>query len=188
MAKQFPALDERHIDFIARQRIVFTASAAEGTRVNLSPRGTDTFRVIDARTVVYLDRTGSGNETAAHLRADGRLTVMFCAFDGAPTILRLYGRGEVLARGGAAYAGLLADAFDGGEPPGARQMVRLHIDLVQTSCGFGVPLFDYREDRPTLDRWASSKTQAELDDYRRSKNARSMDGLSTGLFTADGAD
>src|SRR4051794_15291621 len=80
MAKQFPALDERHRDFIARQHIVFTASTAEGTRINLSPRGTDTFRVIDPNTVIYLDRTGSGNETAAHLRVDGRLTVMFCAF------------------------------------------------------------------------------------------------------------
>lgn len=185
MAKQFPALDERHLAFIARQRIVFTASAAEGTRVNLSPRGTDTFRVIDPNTVVYLDRTGSGNETAAHLRADGRLTVMFCAFEGAPTILRLYGRGEVLVRGGAAYAGLLSEAFDGWEPPGARQMVRLAIDLVQTSCGFGVPLFDYREERPTLDRWARAKTEAELDAYRRQKNARSMDGLSTGLFAEE---
>ncbi|MCC0807147.1 pyridoxamine 5'-phosphate oxidase family protein [Methylobacterium sp. W2] len=182
MAKQFPALDERHREFIARQHIVFTASAAEGTRINLSPRGTDTFRVIDPNTVVYLDRTGSGNETAAHLRADGRLTLMFCAFEGAPTILRLYGCGEVLARGSEAYSGLLSDAFDGWEPSGARQMVRLVIDLVQTSCGFGVPLFDYREERPTLDRWAQAKTEAELDAYRRQKNARSLDGLPTGLF------
>ena len=185
MAKQFPALDARLIDFIGRQHIVFTASAGDGTRINLSPRGTDTFRVIDPNTVAYLDRTGSGNETAAHLRADGRLTVMFCALDGAPMILRLYGRGEVLPRHGPAYAALLASAFDGREPPGARQIVRLHIDLVQTSCGFGVPLFAFREDRPTLDRWASSRTEAELDAYRRQKNARSMDGLPTGLFAED---
>lgn len=182
MAKQFPALDERLVAFIGRQRILFTASAAEGARINLSPRGTDTFRVIDPTTVVYLDRTGSGNETAAHLRADGRLTIMFCAFEGPPSILRLYGRGEILARGGAAYAELLAGPFEGREPPGARQIVRLHIDLVQTSCGYGVPLFDHREDRPTLDRWAEAKTPAGLDAYRREKNARSLDGLPTGLF------
>ncbi|MCA1480828.1 pyridoxamine 5'-phosphate oxidase family protein, partial [Bradyrhizobium sp. NBAIM08] len=152
MAKQFPALDERSIAFIGRQHIFFTASAAAGAHVNLSPRGADAFRVLGPDAVAYLDRTGSGNETAAHLRADGRLTVMFCAFDGAPSILRLYGRGAVLARGGGAYAELLATAFAGREPPGARQIVRLDIDLVQTSCGFGVPLYDFQGGRPTLDR------------------------------------
>ena len=99
MGKQFPSLDASHRDFIRRQRIFFAASAAPGARVNVSPRGTDAFAVIDERTVAYLDRTGSGNETAAHLKADGRLTIMFCAFDGPPNILRLYGRGEALRRG-----------------------------------------------------------------------------------------
>lgn len=182
MAKQFPELDDRLTDFIGRQRVFFTASAAAGARVNLSPRGTDTFRVLGTTEVAYLDRTGSGNETAAHMLADGRLTVMFCAFDGPPMILRLYGRGEVLRRDGGAYGDLLATAFGGHEPPGARQIVRLAIDLVQTSCGYGVPLFDYRDDRPTLDSWAASKGEAELDAYRRKKNATSLDGLPTGLF------
>lgn len=182
MAKQFASIDETHRAFIARQHIFFTASAAAGTRINLSPRGTDTLRVIDAGTVAYLDRTGSGNETAAHLRADGRLTLMLCAFEGLPSILRLYGRGEILRRGSAAYRDLLGTAFAGAEPPGARQIVRLDIDLVQTSCGYGVPLFDHAGDRPNLDRWAEAKTPEELDAYRRLKNARSLDGLSTGLF------
>ena len=182
MAKQFPALDDRLIAFIARQHIFFTASAAAGTRVNLSPRGADAFRVLGPNAAAYLDRTGSGNETAAHLRADGRLTVMFCAFEGAPTILRLYGRGAVLPRGGAAYAEMLSAAFAGSEPPGARQIVRLDIDLVQTSCGFGVPFYAFEGERPTLDRWAAGKSEAELDAYRRLKNARSMDGLPTGSF------
>ena len=181
MAKQFETIEDAHTQFIARQRVFFTASAAAGTRINLSPRGTDLLRVIDERTVVYLDRTGSGNETAAHMIADGRLTFMFCAFEGPPMILRLYGRGRILARGSAAYAELLAGGFDGEEPHGARQMVRMDVDLVQTSCGFGVPFFDYKGERKSMDRWAAAKSEAELADYRREFNQRSMDGLPTGL-------
>ncbi len=188
MAKQFDTLEDAHRDFIARQRVFFAASAAAGTRINLSPRGTDWLRVIDARNVVYLDRTGSGNETAAHMVADGRLTFMFCAFEGPPLILRLYGRGRILARGSAEYQQLLSDRFDGAEPHGARQMVLLEVDLVQTSCGFGVPFFDYKGERKSMDRWAAAKSEAELADYRREFNQRSMDGLPTGLPVAlDGA-
>src|SRR5262245_56870053 len=107
MAKQFDRIDDRQRAFIERQHIFFVASAADGTRVKLSPKGLDALRVLGPNTVVYLDLTGSGNETSAHLLADGRLTIMFCAFDGPPLILRLYGRGRVLPRGGAEYAGLL---------------------------------------------------------------------------------
>ena len=182
MAKQFASIDPSQRAFIERQHIFFVASAAAGSRVNVSPKGLDALRVLDANRVVYLDLTGSGNETAAHLRADGRMTIMFCAFEGAPMILRLYGRGHVLPRGSADYARLLADDFGGVEPAGARQMVVLDIDLVQTSCGYAVPHFDYQEERPGLLRWAESKGEAGLDAYRREKNARSMDGLPTGLF------
>lgn len=185
MAKQYPAIDHNHRDFIAKQRIFFTASAAPGARVNVSPRSTDAFRVLGDNDVVYLDRTGSGNETAAHLRADGRLTIMFCSFDGAPLILRLYGRGRVLRRGESEYAALLARVFSGHEPPGARQMILLEVDLVQTSCGFGVPLYDYQAERPTLDRWTEAKGD-QIDAYRREKNSRSIDGLPTGLFPETG--
>ena len=181
MAKQFPQIGDAHRAFIERQHVFFAASAAAGTRINLSPRSTDLLRVIDARTVVYLDRTGSGNETAAHLLADGRLTFMFCAFEGPPMILRLYGRGRVLRRGGDAYAALLTDRFDGTAPHGARQMVLLEVDLVQTSCGFGVPFFAYEGERKSMDRWAGAKSEEELADYRREFNRRSMDGLPTGL-------
>ncbi|MBA4795260.1 pyridoxamine 5'-phosphate oxidase family protein [Phenylobacterium sp.] len=181
MAKQFPALLAEHRSFIARQPVFFVASAAADGRVNLSPKGLDPLRVIDERTVCYLDRTGSGAEVAAHLRADGRLTLMLCAFSGPPLILRLYGRGESLPRGGAAYGQLLAEVFGGAEPPGARQIVRLDIDLVQTSCGFGVPLMDFVGERPSLDRWAQAQGEAGLSDYRRAKNALSLDGLPTGL-------
>jgi hypothetical protein len=180
MGDRFPSLADKHREFISRQRIFFAASAAPNARVNISPRGTDAFAVIDESTVVYLDRTGSGNETAAHLKADGRLTIMFCAFDGPPNILRLYGRGEVLRRGTPAYATLLRTAFDSAEPTGARQIVRLHVDLVQTSCGYGAPQFDYRGERPSLDNWARSKGEEGLEAYRREKNMVSIDGLPTG--------
>jgi len=182
VARQYDALTPTLRDFIDRQHVFFTGSAADTGRVNVSPRGTDWFRVVDDRSVIYLDRIGSGNETAAHLRVNGRLTVMFCAFEGAPMILRLYGRGRVLRRGGTDYAALLAQCFDGREPPGARQLVILDVDLVQTSCGFGVPLLDYRAPRDALDRWAEAKGDDGLLAYQREKNTHSMDGIPTGLF------
>ncbi|PZW48774.1 pyridoxamine 5'-phosphate oxidase [Humitalea rosea] len=181
MARQFPALDDQQIAFIGRQHIFFTATATAESRVNISPREGSALRVLDATTVCYLDRTGSGMETAAHLLADGRMTIMFCAVEGAPLILRLYGRGTVLPWGSEAYAALLAARYDGVEPMGARQIVRLDIDLVQTSCGYGVPFFDYAGERDSMDRWARAKGEAGLRAYRAEKNSRSMDGLETGL-------
>jgi Pyridoxamine 5'-phosphate oxidase len=182
MAKQFQRIEPVHRDFILRQRVFFTASAAAGGRVNVSPRGTDALRVLGANAVAYLDCTGSGNETAAHLRANRRLTLMFCAFDGPPTILRLYGQGRILPRRGADYANLLDAEFGCVEPPGARQIVTLDVDLVQTSCGYGVPLFNYVGERASLTRWAEAKGEAGLEAYRREKNVRSIDGLPTGLL------
>lgn len=182
MAKRFERIEDAHRAFVEKQKIFFAASAAPDARINLSPRGTDCFRVTGPNAVLWLDKTGSGNETAAHLLVDGRLTVMFCAFEGPPMILRFYGRGRVIGRGSPDWARLLAVEFAGEEPPGARQMVWLDVDLVQTSCGFAVPFFDHVGPRETLDRWASSKSAEELDAYRREKNAVSMDGLPTGLF------
>jgi hypothetical protein len=181
MAKQFASMTPAHREFIARQRIFFTASATATSRVNVSPRSTDALRVLDERTVAYLDLTGSGSEAAAHLRIDGRITLMFCALDEPPSILRLYGRGTSLPRNTNDYAVLLASAFDNEEPLGARQIVRIDVDLVQTSCGYGVPLFEYIGERTTLHRWAEQKGDAGLEEYRRQKNTRSLDGLPTGL-------
>jgi len=181
MATKFAALDDKHRDFIARQHVFFTASAARDTRVNVSPRSTNAFRVLGSTTVAYIDRTGSGNETSAHILAGGRVTVMFCAFDGPPTILRLHGKGRVLHRGTPEYGRLLADAFGGEEPRGARQIVVLEADLIVKSCGYGVPLFDYRQERVSMDNWASGKSDAEIVAYRRDKNRVSLDGLPTGL-------
>jgi hypothetical protein len=181
MAKQFASMTPAHRDFIARQRIFFTASATASSRVNVSPRPTEALRVLDERTVAYLDLTGSGSETAAHLRVDGRITLMFCALDEPPSILRLYGRGTSLPRNTHDYTTLLTSVFGNQEPLGARQIVRIDIDLVQTSCGYGVPLFNYVGERTTLRRWAEQKGEAGLEEYRRQKNASSLDGLSTGL-------
>jgi len=182
MAKQFGCIEAKHHEFILQQRIFFAASAAAEGRVNVSPKDGAALRILSPNRVAYLDQTGSGNETAAHLRANGRLTIMFCAFAGAPLILRLYGQGWALLRGGRAYSDLLASAFSNEERPGSRQIVVLDIDLVQTSCGFGVPLFDYVAERPTLTRWAEAKGEAGLEEYRRSKNAFSIDGLPTGIL------
>jgi Pyridoxamine 5'-phosphate oxidase len=187
MAKKFASMTPAHRDFIARQRIFFTASATATSRLNISPRPTDALRVLNDRTVAYLDLTGSGSETAAHLRADGRITLMFCALDEPPSILRLYGRGASLPRNSDSYVSLLASAFGNEEPLGARQIVHIDIDLVQTSCGYGVPLFEYVGERNTLHRWAEQKGKAGLEEYRQLKNARSLDGLATGLAEEESA-
>jgi len=182
LAKMFDEIDERLAEFIRRQKIFFTASAASNGRVNVSPKDGESLRVLDPTRVVYLDQTGSGNETAAHVRTSGRLTVMFCAFEGAPMILRLYGTAKVLRRGSAEYLELLNSEFRAVEPPGARQIIVLKVERVQTSCGYGVPLFEYVGERDTLRRWAVSKGDAGLEEYRRQKNTLSIDGLQTGLL------
>jgi hypothetical protein len=181
MATQFARIEPAHAAFIRQQHIFFTASAAATGRVNVSPRGTDALRILDPNTVAYLDETGSGNETAAHMRASGRLTIMVCGFENVPMIVRLYGQGRTLPRGTAAYDALLAAAYDNHEPPGARQIVRLDIEMVQTSCGYGVPLFDYKEERLTLRRWAETKGEDGLVAYRREKNVRSIDGFDAAI-------
>lgn len=181
MGKQYAQIDAMHREFIERQHIFFTASATAESRVNVSPKGLDAFRILDDNTVAYLDLTGSGNETAAHLRADGRLTLMFCAFEDRPQILRLYGHGRTLPRGSAEYAQILQSAFANTEQPGARQIVLLDVDLVQTSCGFGVPFFEYAGERSNLIDWAVNKGDEGLKAYRREKNSHSIDGLPTGL-------
>jgi hypothetical protein len=181
VAKQFERIEPAHAAFISQQHVFFTASAAATGRVNISPREIGALRVLDPNTVVYLDQTGSGNETAAHLRASGRLTIMLCGFENVPVILRLYGQGRALPRGTPEYAALLASAYDNTEPLGARQIIRLAVEMVQTSCGYGVPLFDYKEERPTLRRWAETKGEDGLAAYRREKNVRSIDGFDTGV-------
>ena len=180
MGKQFARIEPDHRAFIERQRIFFVASAAPKGRVNVSPKGLSSFRVLGENDVAYLDSTGSGSETRAHLMAsdDKRLTIMFCAFEGDPVILRLYGQGQSLMRGTPEYADLVAKFED---VAGARQIVRLSIDLVQTSCGLGVPLFDYRQERGGLVRYWTAQGLDNLRKYWGLKNMKSIDGLPTGF-------
>lgn len=187
MAEEFRHIEAAHRDFILRQHIFFVASAAPTGHVNLSPKDRASLRIIGPERVVYLDLTGSGNETAAHLLADGRLTLMFCAFEGTPLILRLYGHGHSLQRSSADYAQMLGTHFSGFEPPGARQMIILDISGVKTSCGYGVPHFDFAGDRKGLTNWAEAKGEAGLKAFRRTHNYFSIDGFATGLVEKDAA-
>jgi hypothetical protein len=163
-------------DFIAAQHVFFVATAPSGAdgHVNVSPKGLDTFAVIDERRVAYLDLTGSGVETIAHLRDNGRITIMFCAFEGNPTILRLYGRGEAIPVDDPRSAPLLTRF----KPfPGARSVIVVDVERVSTSCGYAVPLMTFERERDRLIEWAEKKGDAGIVDYRVEKNAASIDGL-----------
>jgi hypothetical protein len=179
MASQHPEISDKLRDFISRQHVYFVATATADSRVNLSPKGIDSLRVLGPNRVVWLNLTGSGNESAAHVLADGRMTVMFCAFAGPPMILRLYGRARVVHRNDADWAELLAH-FP--EQRGVRQLFDLDVDLVQTSCGFGVPLMEFSADRTQLTDWADRKDDDGIRAYWEQKNQRSIDGLPTEIL------
>ena len=178
MGKIYEALTAEHEAFILKQPVYFVASAplSASGHVNLSPKGLDTLRILDASTVTYLDLTGSGNETAAHVTENGRLTLMFCAFDGSPKILRLYCRGRIITRGSQEWQAAVS-RFP--QHAGIRQVVVAAIESTQTSCGFGVPLMSFVAQRDQLPRWSESKGDAGLIEYRRTRNAISLDGLLT---------
>lgn len=180
MAKVFDSITDELQKFIANQQMFFVATAplsATG-HINVSPKGLDSFRILSPTRVAYLDLTGSGNETSAHLQENERITLMFCAFQGAPLILRLYGRGQTILPDSPDWDTLSACFTN---IPGARQIIVAEIDRVQTSCGMGVPLFDYQDDRDGLVKWAEKKGASGLQDYRHQKNRVSIDGLPTPL-------
>ena len=186
MAKVYESIDERWREWIARQPLFFvgTAPRADDGHVNVSPKGPGgTLRVLDERTVAYLDVIGSGAETIAHIRENGRIVVMFCSFEGPPKILRLHGRGEVVQAGEPRFEELFERcAFDELGPPEARRAVVLvHVERIADSCGYGVPLMSYEGERPHHDAWAQKKLRTRgpeaLVDYQREKNATSLDGL-----------
>jgi hypothetical protein len=176
MGKTYPTIDARLEQFIAEQRVFFVATAplAATGHVNLSPKGLDTFRVLAPRQVAYLDLTGSGVETIAHLRENGRIVLMFCAFSGSPRIVRLHGRGNVVEPHDAGFAAVRA-RFP--QHAGVRSVIAIDVERISDSCGYAVPLYDFVAERDTLAQWTRRKTAEQLDAYRVEHNAQSIDGL-----------
>ena len=178
MAKQYQALTQQLIEFITEQKIFFVGTATADSRVSVSPKGMDSFRVLDNNRAIWLNVTGSGNETSAHVQQDPRMTIIFCAFAGPPLILRLYGSARVIHKNDDDWQALFAH-FD--PLPGARQIFDLSIDLVQTSCGAGVPCYGYTGGREQLSDWARSKGEEGLKRYWEERNQSSIDNIPTNI-------
>ncbi|MDA7502066.1 pyridoxamine 5'-phosphate oxidase family protein [Chitinophagales bacterium] len=179
MARQFSELTESLTAFIERQQLFFVATAAKDGRINISPKGLDSLRVLGPNKVLWLNLTGSGNETAAHLLKESRMTLMFCSFDGKPLILRLYGTANTIHPRDEQYEkwNKLFPTF-----LGARQIHELTIEMVQTSCGYGVPIMKFEEERSKLVEWAENKGEAGIKQYWEEKNQSSIDGFDTGIL------
>lgn len=176
MSRARAQIDAELAEWIGQQKVFFvgTAPLSPAGHVNISPKGGDAFRVLGPLDVAYLDYTGSGAETAAHLRENGRIVIMFCAFEGGPKIVRLHGRGTVLTPDQSGFAELV-EKFP--RNPGTRAIIRVAVTRVSESCGFSVPFFDYRGPRTTLDQWATKQGPEGMAKYRARENARSVDGL-----------
>ncbi len=179
MAKQFASLSDRLIEFIHAQKIFFVGTATDDSRVNVSPKGMDSFRILNNNRAIWLNLTGSGNETSAHVQLNPRMTILFCAFDGPPLILRLYGTARVVHKNDADWQALFAHF----KPlPGARQIFDLAIDMVQTSCGMAVPYYTHTSDRELLSDWAKKKGDDGLMQYWQEKNQASIDNIPTHII------
>jgi len=176
MAKRYELIDDKLAAWIGRQRVFFVATAPldRDGHVNCSPKGGSTFQVIDPATVAYQDLTGSGAETIAHLRENGRIVIMFCSFEGPPKILRLHGLGEAVIPGDEAF-GQLSRYF--AETLGTRAVIRVRLTRISDSCGYGVPLMEYGADRDAIGKWAQAKGPGGLKEYRQKNNVLSVDGL-----------
>ena len=179
MAKQYEALSEQLVEFIAAQKIFFVGTATGDSRVNVSPKGMDSLRVLNNKRVIWLNATGSGNETSAHVQQSPRMTIMFCAFEGPPLILRLYGTARVVHKNDDDWEVLFAHFSP---LPGARQIFDLSIELVQTSCGMAVPCYAYTGDRELLLDWAREKGDDGLKQYWKEKNQSSIDNIPTHII------
>jgi hypothetical protein len=179
MGQRNNSLSQKQIDFIREQKVFFVATAMPEGRINLSPKGMNTFAVSSPERIIWLNLSGSGNETAAHLSYDKRMTIMFCAFEGKPTILRLYGTARVYHQRDDFWKQNIHHFPDF---LGSRQLIDLKIELVQTSCGFGVPVMEYKEERDLLESWAENKGVEGLKEYYHNKNTISLDGHPTGIF------
>ncbi len=179
MSETFGSFSEELIRFIEAQKIFFVGTAAPDGRVNVSPKGGDSLRVLGPNRILWMNLTGSGNETAAHLMEINRMTLMWCAFEGPPMILRAYGQARTVHRRDDDYASL-TDLIPA--KTGTRQYYLLDVDLVQTSCGYAVPFYDYTEDRVALDKWAEKRGEAGIAEYWAQKNQLSLDGRPTGVL------
>ena len=179
MGRRYDKLSDEHIAFIEHQKLFFVGTAANDGTINVSPKGFDSLRVLSSNRIAWLNITGSGNETAAHLAQNDRMTLMFCAFDNEPKILRLYGKARAIHPRDTDWDefGKLFDPH-----PSARQYVDFQFDLVQTSCGFGVPFFDYVQPRDNFSKWLATKDDAAIKEYWAAKNQVSLDGLPTHIF------
>lgn len=184
MAKFGTELDEMLREFISAQHMFFHSTAPREGRINLSPKGLDTFRILSDKRVGYLDLTGSECETAAHLIENGRMTIMFCSFAEKPLILRLYGRGSVVRERDGLWSELRPKFAD---VPGERQIVLLDIESIMTTCGYAVPMYEFKGQREMLPEFTNKMGDERMDAYRRERNQKSIDGLPTHLF-ADGAE
>ncbi|MCA6074982.1 pyridoxamine 5'-phosphate oxidase family protein [Fulvivirga sedimenti] len=178
MGKRSESITPELQDFIEKQHIFFVGTAMTEGRVNISPKGMDSLRVLGPNKVIWLNLTGSGNETATHLQESSRMTLMFCAFEGKPQILRLYGNAITLHSGDSRFQKLMKHFPD---IPGKRQVFEMEVDLVQSSCGFAVPLMDFQADRTILRDWAEQKGEEGIRDYWQEKNTVSLDGHQTGI-------
>lgn len=180
MAEQFDSLSEALVQFIEQQPVFFVATAAPEGRVNLSPKGQQSLKVLAPNQILWENFTGSGNETAAHLLQCQRMTLMWCAFSGPPMILRAYGQAQAIHPRDAEWQQCTTTL-----PPsmGTRQYFRVNLDLVQTSCGYAVPLMSYQQDRVALDKWADKKGPEGIEAYWQEKNQLSIDGKPTGIFS-----
>jgi hypothetical protein len=180
MAEFFTALAKKHVKFIGQQHIFFVGTAGATDRINVSPKGMDSFRVINQNKIVWLNLTGSGNETAAHVLENERMTVMFCSFEKQPLIMRLYGKAEIIYPRNTEKFQQLADLFD--HQPGTRQFFEMTVDSVQTSCGFAIPLMEMQGERDTLAKWAIKKGDKGIKKHWEQKNQTSIDGKPTDIL------
>lgn len=179
MSKFYTKITQKLQDFMEAQKIFFVATAPNSGRINLSPKGMDSFRILEENRVIWLNVTGSGNETAAHLNENERITIMFCSFEKTPNILRLYGKGKEIKEGNASWDELIS-FFP--KTPGTRQIFDITIESAQTSCGMSIPFFEYKGERNDLNDWAQSKGKEGIKNYWKDKNQTSIDGLPTHIL------
>lgn len=178
MGKQFDSIEAAHKKFIEEQHMFFCATAAPDGLVNMSPKGMDSLRVLEPNRIIWLNITGSGNETAGHLREHPRMTLMWCSFTTRPIILRTYGTARTIQEGDADWEAMLAHFPT---QRSARQVYDLSVDMVQTSCGYAVPFMDYNRERDTMPKWVEAKSDQDLRTYWAERNATTLDGKPTGV-------